>query len=313
MLDVLVAGPDHLDRTVDLLRDLRRLEDEVHLQTPAEASAQQVVMNLDSVPRQAGRPSGCGLRAGLDLRPHPDVTAVLADVDGAVNRLHRGVRQKRHLIDRLDLPGRTRQRFGDVAVLARDRARLARGRCELLDDVGGAELRVRALGPADVERGEALLSRPHVVGDHRHGVLEADHLAYALDRLRPAVVEARELAAEHRTRGHRRDLQPREAHVDAELSRAVDLGAAVETLGGRADQLEILGILEHDPARHRQRRRLVHKGAVGERAAGRRVDHGTLHGATGTRVHIPSLSRSRHQHTASSGAGAAQWFPGAAH
>ena len=67
----------------------------------------------------------------------------------------------------------------------------------MLHDIGGAELGVRALVPADVERGQALLGRPHVIGDHRHGVVEAHHLVHALDRLRLAVIDAGELAAEY--------------------------------------------------------------------------------------------------------------------
>src|SRR2546422_2726691 len=38
----------------------------------------------------------------------------------------------------------------------------------LLHDVRGAQLRVRPLVPPDVERCQALLRRPHVVGDHGH-------------------------------------------------------------------------------------------------------------------------------------------------
>ena len=45
VLDVFFAGPNHLDRTIDLLGDLHRLGDEIHLEPPAEAAAEQVVMS----------------------------------------------------------------------------------------------------------------------------------------------------------------------------------------------------------------------------------------------------------------------------
>src|SRR5207249_6026731 len=95
----------------------------------------------------------------------PNVAPVLAYVDGTVHRLHRRVREERHLVDSLNLLGGAGHGPRDVALFARDHARLLRRRRELADDVGRAELGVRPLVPADVERREALLRRPHVVGD----------------------------------------------------------------------------------------------------------------------------------------------------
>ena len=54
MLDVLLAGPDHLHRPVDLLGDLHRLGDAVDLEPPAEAAAEQVVVDADLLRRQPG-------------------------------------------------------------------------------------------------------------------------------------------------------------------------------------------------------------------------------------------------------------------
>ena len=58
VLDVLFAGPHHLHRTGDLLCDLHRPDDEVHLKPTAEAAAQEVIMDLDFLRRQAGQPGG---------------------------------------------------------------------------------------------------------------------------------------------------------------------------------------------------------------------------------------------------------------
>ena len=54
VLDVFLAGPDDLDRAVDLLRDLDRLHDEVDLEPAAEAAAQQMVVHATF---SGGRPA----------------------------------------------------------------------------------------------------------------------------------------------------------------------------------------------------------------------------------------------------------------
>src|SRR2546426_10565237 len=51
------------------------------------------------------------------LRADPDIAPVPAYVHGAVHRLHRRVREERHLIDGLDLPGGASHGPRDVAVL----------------------------------------------------------------------------------------------------------------------------------------------------------------------------------------------------
>ena len=61
------------------------------------------------------------------------------------------------------------------------------------------QLCVRALVPLDLERGQAFLGCAHMRGDDGHGIVEADHLKHILDGQRLAVVDALELAAEHRT------------------------------------------------------------------------------------------------------------------
>ena len=281
-----------------MLGDLHRLGDEIHLEPPAEAAAEQMVMHPDLLGRQAGHLRGGGLGAGRDLGAHPHVAAVLAYVDGAARRLHRCVREERHLVDRLDLLGGAGHDLGHIALgralLARHHARLLRGRLELLHDIGGTELGVGALVPADVERGKPLLGRPHVVGDHRHGVVEADHPMHAFNRLRLAVVHAGELAAEHRTGGDGGDFHPWDLHIDAELGLAVDLVRTVEALDGGADELEVLRVLERHLVRHRQRRSLIDQGPIVELAAGRHVDHLALLGAARTGIHLPGLRRSGH-------------------
>ena len=98
-------------------------DDAVGLQPPAEAAADQMIVDHDLLQRQAG-----GLRRHrLDPRDRlgadPDLAAVLADMHRAVHRLHRGVREERHLIGRLDLGGGARHGLVGVADVLRHRAR----------------------------------------------------------------------------------------------------------------------------------------------------------------------------------------------
>src|SRR5881397_1217102 len=118
VLDVFLAAPEHLHRAGDLFRDLHRPSDEIHLEPPAEAAAQEMVVHPDLGLRKPGHFGGGVLSEGRDLGSHPEVAAVRPDVDGAVHRLHRGVRKERLLVNRLDplcCPGHRR---GDVAVVA---------------------------------------------------------------------------------------------------------------------------------------------------------------------------------------------------
>src|SRR5262245_23811224 len=195
---------------------------------------------------QAGHLRGCGLSKGWHLRPDPDIAPVRANMDGAVHRFHRGVREERHRVNRLDLLGSVCHSLGRIPLPARDDARPLRRLCQLLHDFGGAELRVGPLVPADLERSQALFRRPHVVRHHGHGVTKAHHLMHPFDPFRLAVVHARDRAAEHRTSCHRGDLHAGDLYVDAKLRGAVDLIGGVQALGGRADQVEVFRVLELD-------------------------------------------------------------------
>ena len=160
VLDVLLPAPDDFHRPVDLFGDGDRLRDPVNVQSAAEAAANKMIVHLDLLGWQSGHLRGSGLSAADNLVPNPDVATVPAYMHGAVHRLHRGVGQKRKLVDRLDLPGSAGQRLGDVAFFAGDDSWLLRRRIHLLDDVGGGERGVRAVVPVNVERGKALHRGP---------------------------------------------------------------------------------------------------------------------------------------------------------
>ncbi len=121
MLDIFLAGPYHFDGTVDVLRDLDCATDTIGLQSPAEAAADQMIVEHDLVQRQAGglRCRYLGTRDGLVA--DPDFAAILADMDGAVHRFQSRVREERNLIDRFDLGDGAHQRLIDVSDVLRHR------------------------------------------------------------------------------------------------------------------------------------------------------------------------------------------------
>ena len=124
----------------------------------------------------------------------------------AVHRLHGGVRQERHLVDRVDLGDGARHRLVDIAGVLRHRAHLEGGLLELGHDLPRVELGV-ARRPIRSSAPPALLRGTHVVGDDRNGIIEPHHLAHALDRLGRGIVDALHATAEHRRLRERRSLR----------------------------------------------------------------------------------------------------------
>ena len=116
---------------------------------------------------------------------------------------------------------------------------------------------------------------------------------HALHGCRLGFVHRLELAARHGTNRNGRDLHAGQSHIDAVLCLPVNLVRRVEPLGGRADQLEVLGVLEHDfvGRGNRQRCRPFRERAVVEPAAGRVVDNVAGFRAAGRGVDAPGLRR----------------------
>ena len=73
MLDVLLAGPHHLDGAIDLLGDAHGRDHHVGLELAAKTAAEQVVVDDHLLDRQAGRLRRLRLHAGHDLRAGPDL------------------------------------------------------------------------------------------------------------------------------------------------------------------------------------------------------------------------------------------------
>ena len=135
MLDVFLARPDDLDGTIDMLGDLDGADHAVDLQPPAEAAADQMIVDDDLVQRQACGLRGHRLNARHGLAADPDFAAVLANMHRAVHRLHGGVREERNLVGRLDLGDGARHGLVDIADILRNRPRIERRLFELARDV----------------------------------------------------------------------------------------------------------------------------------------------------------------------------------
>ncbi len=255
-----------------------------------------MVVHHHLLEREARHSGRCRLRSAQRLRAGPHLAAVLPHVDGAVHRLERGVGQEGDLIHRVDFLRRAGEGCGGVAFLPCDHTGLLRRRIEALHNVGSARTGVGPVVPPDGERRESLLRRPHVVGRHGDHVTQVDDLAHARDGHRLGFVQSRDLAAQDRARGDGGNLHSRQPHVDAELGLAVHLVRRVQPLGGRADQGEVLRILERHLVRHRQFGRFFGQRAIRERTAGRPVGHDAPLGPARRGVDVPRLGGGGDEH-----------------
>jgi hypothetical protein len=130
-----------------MLGNLNGPERSIGLQPPAEAAADQMVMDGHLVQWQSSSLRCCGLHARKRLASDPDFAVVFTEMDGAVHRFHGRVGEKRHLIDRLDLGGCTHHRLLDVADCLRNGSCAERCFFELDGNFLGRELRVRSIVP----------------------------------------------------------------------------------------------------------------------------------------------------------------------
>src|SRR5690606_12884386 len=116
VLHVVLARPGYLDRSGDMHGQLDGFGHVVLEQAPAEAAAEQGVVDVDVA-------VGQGRERGRDLAGHarrlgraPDVTALGGDVGGAVHGLHGGVGEVRDLVHGVHGRGRARDGGLEVAV-----------------------------------------------------------------------------------------------------------------------------------------------------------------------------------------------------
>src|SRR5215475_4386520 len=96
MVHVIFPRPNDLDRTVDCLRRLDGVGDEILFAAPPEAAAQQHSVDVDRLAREPGDAHCGSLGAGLILCSYPHFTTIFPDVSRAVHWLHGSMSEKRH-------------------------------------------------------------------------------------------------------------------------------------------------------------------------------------------------------------------------
>ena len=161
---------------------------------------------------------GDGLRPPDHLSANPDIATVFAHIDGAIDRLHRGVGEEGKLVDGIKLLACARQGLGHVAAVKGDHAFHLGDFRHVGDDVRRSQLCVRASVPLDLERRQAFLGCAHMGGDDGNGIVEFYDLKHVLDGQCLAVVHA--LEACRRTRDRLRSV--RELHARHHCIDAVD-------------------------------------------------------------------------------------------
>src|SRR5262245_21799313 len=170
----------------------------VGLQPPAEAAADQMIVDDDLLWRQAGGLRGHRLNPRYRLAADPDFARILAEMHRAIHRLHRRVGQERDLIDRLDPGGGAYHGLVGVTDVLRHCTRAKRRLFELARDVRCGELGMWTVVPFDLERCETFLRSSHVISDDRNGVIEPYDLTHALDGLCSRIIQVLHAPAENR-------------------------------------------------------------------------------------------------------------------
>ena len=206
-----------------MLGDLDSQHRAVGLQPSAEATANQMIVNLDRILWQTGEFGHQRLRDRRRLRPDPDVATILLQMNGTVHGLHRRMSQERHLIDGINPLRCLRKCLPRITEVTGNNAWLFGFLLQLLDDIGVADLAVRPVVPRDGGSLEPLLRRPHVIRRHGNSFIDIDHPPDALHCQRGLLVDRFRFATEHGRNGNRRNLHTRQSHIDAEERASINL------------------------------------------------------------------------------------------
>ena len=233
----------------------------------------------------------------------------------AILRLHRRVRQVRHIVHSVDLLRGLRQAGNNVALFARDAARFLYAIHKHLADTGARDIRAGAFVPSNGQLLAALHRRPRAVGNHRHAARRRDDVLYSGHGLGFRAVEACDLAAEYGAAFHHGVDHSIGTGVQAEDGLPVHLRARIQALHRLADDFEIFRVLQLDGHRYGDFRGVVGQRTVAQLCAdrsicvGRRIDDESVFGAALRRRDIPALRRGLRQHFASLRASGAQRHP----
>ena len=197
---IVLARPYRLDRRLRGPGHVHGFRHDVRVRRGAstETAAEERRVDADLLRRHAEDLRGAVLVQRGELRAAPDVAPVVADLDGAVQRFHRRVREVGNGIFGLDGLGGLAEAGHDIARAYGGRAVLGRQLRELLAQRGAVELGAFAGLPHHLQRIAAQLGGPEVLGDHGHAAGHLHHVAHAGHGTRRGGVERLHLAAEHR-------------------------------------------------------------------------------------------------------------------
>ena len=247
--DVLLAGPDQLNRAGDLLGDPRALGGVVAERAPAEAAAHEALVYRHLVGCKSQR-LGDLIAGGVGaLRALPDFggLAVRGDAHHGVQRLHLGVIAVVAAELGLEFLGRVREGRVGVALFRQGgdlRLRIVVDFLVAGERLGGVELRRRAFVPDDFERRARRHRLLEMLGDDRDAVRQT-HRAYDAGHFPDVgIVPAFRRAGVNRRVQRGGIDHARQLHVDRVLGRAVDLERGVAARHALADQAPVLARLQ---------------------------------------------------------------------
>ncbi len=293
---------------------MRGLHDEVQLQPTAKGAAQERGLQGHVFRLEAQRSGHGAMRTLLELSGSNQQAFAILEAGGEVHRLQRRMRLHGRDVLRLDGLRRTlhglrhiAHRFANGQHLAAVGRGTRAGQYHVLVQRG-----TRTLVPLHGQSLAGFLSLPVTVGDHRHAVIDLNHIDHTGHALGAAGVKTLDLAANHRTLLDAGVHHARQLDVDTELGRAIDFGRGVQTLGALADDFEIFRILQHHFLRHRQLGRGFGQLAIAGLLAAC-ADHHAVLGLERAAIHFPLVSGRTDQHLSHLGTTDAQFFPSVAH
>ena len=236
MPHVVFARPDHLHRHARRrFGDRRRLGDVVHIEPPAKAAAKDVLMHRDLVLVEIKHMRHGRACVARHLRTGPQFGTLVRHAHGGVHRFHRGVREVRRFVRRVDGACRFPEGLLRPAVEAhRHAVVVAHGVADVLHHRHGGDCGLVRAGHRGGQRVRCVACLPPRLRDHRQrcriAVLAAgqrDHRAHA--RHGATVLHLRIGDRRRRRRAEwahhdRRIKHVGQRHIDAKGGRAVRLG-----------------------------------------------------------------------------------------
>ena len=247
-------------------------------------------MELNSFRWQSSNLRGIRAIDRLELRSCPDLAGVGSQIHRAVQRLHHQMREVGNFVNCFDLFRRVGQRGGSVSVVSHACSRRLNPLAKVLHHLAGIEALHAAFVPLDTKGIAPGFGLPESVGNYRNARGNGNHLPHSGYRTRARIVKALHLCPEDRRPGDDSRQHPRQLHVDAEFSLAVQLLRCVEPLDRPANQFESLRILQLDVLRRRQLRCGGREMTV-RKLATRAVQNRSRIRAAGGSVDVPLLRR----------------------